>query len=176
MNHRPFEDWLLNDMPISPEQKRELDTHLRTCTYCVALIETGKALSSVKMVSPAVGFTSRFQTRLAARKVADRHRRFWGTILFVAGGLGILMWVAGPYLASFFASPATWIFALVGWGIFLITTLQAMAQAGSVLLDVVPGFLSPFAWMVLLSALAGISLLWSVSIWRFAQRGVPRGR
>ena len=176
MNHRPFEDWLLNDMPISPEQKRELDTHLRTCTYCVALIETGKALSSVKMVSPAVGFTSRFQTRLAARKVADRHRRFWGTILFVAGGLGILMWVAGPYLASFFASPATWIFALVGWGIFLITTLQAMAQAGSVLLDVVPGFLSPFAWMVLLSALAGISLLWSVSIWRFAQRGGPRGR
>jgi hypothetical protein len=176
MNHRPFEDWLLNDMPISPEQKRELDAHLRTCTYCVALIETGKALSSVKMVSPAVGFTSRFQTRLAARKVADLRRRFWGTILFVAGGLGILMWVAGPYLASFFAAPATWIFALVGWGIFLITTLQAMAQAGSVLLDVVPGFLSPFAWMVLLSALAGISLLWSVSIWRFAQRGVPRGR
>ena len=176
MNHRPFEDWLLNDMPISPEQKRELDAHLRTCTYCAALIETGKALSSVKMVSPAAGFTSRFQTRLAARKVADRRRRFWGTILFVAGGLGILMWVAGPYLASFFAAPATWIFALVGWGIFLITTLQAMAQAGSVLLDVVPGFLSPFAWMVLLSALAGISLLWSVSIWRFAQRGVPRGR
>ena len=176
MNHRPFEDWLLNDMPISPEQKRELDSHLRTCTYCAALIETGKALSSVKMVSPAAGFTSRFQTRLAARKVADRRRRFWGTILFVAGGLGILMWVAGPYLASFFAAPATWIFALVGWGIFLITTLQAMAQAVSVLLDVVPGFLSPFAWMVLLSALAGISLLWSVSIWRFAQRGVPRGR
>ena len=176
MNHRPFEDWLLNDMPISPEQKRELDAHLRTCTYCAALIETGKALSSVKMVSPAAGFTSRFQTRLAARKVADRRRRFWGTILFVAGGLGILMWVAGPYLASFFAAPATWIFALVGWGIFLVTTLQAMAQAGSVLLDVVPGFLSPFAWMVLLSALAGISLLWSVSIWRFAQRGVPRGR
>jgi hypothetical protein len=176
MNHRPFEDWLLNDMPITPEQKRELDSHVRTCTYCAALVETGKALGSVKIVPPAAGFTSRFQVRLAARKVADRRRRFWGTILFVAGGLGILMWVAGPYLTSFFASPATWIFALVEWGIYLITTLQAMAQAGSVLLDVVPGFLSPFAWMVLLSALAGISLLWSVSIWRFAERGVPRGR
>ena len=174
MNHRPFEDWLLNDMPISPEQKRELDSHLRTCAYCAALVETGKALSSVKMVSPAAGFTSRFQTRLAARKVAERRRRFWGAILFVAGGIGILMWVAGPYLAAFFAAPATWISALVEWGIFLITTLQAMAQAGSVILDVVPGFLSPFAWMVLLSALAGISLLWSVSIWRFVR--VPRGR
>jgi hypothetical protein len=176
MNHRPFEDWLLNDMPISPEQKRELDSHLRTCTYCAALVETGKALSSVKRVSPTVGFSTRFQTRLAARKVVDRRRKFWGSILFVTGGMAILMWVAGPYLASFIASPATWISALAEWGIFLITTLQAMAQAGSVFLHVVPGFLSPFAWMVLLSALAGVSLLWSVSIWRFAQRGVPRGR
>jgi len=174
MNHQPFETWLLEDKLISPEQKRELHSHLRTCAYCTALVETGKALSSMKMMSPAEGFTSRFQVRLAARKVADRRRRFWGAILFVAGGLAILMWVAGPYLASFFASPATWISALVEWGIYLITTLQAMAQAGSVLLHVVPDFLSPFAWMVLLSAFAGISLLWSVSIWRFVR--VPRGR
>jgi len=174
MNHQPFETWLLEDRLISPEQKRELHSHLRTCAYCAALVETGKALNSVKMMSPAEGFTSRFQVHLAARKVADRRRRFWGAILFVAGGLAILMWVAGPSLASFFASPATWISALVEWGVYLITTLQAMAQAGSVLLHVVPDFLSPFAWMVLLSAFAGISLLWTVSIWRFVR--VPRGR
>lgn len=174
MNHQPFETWLLEDKLISPEQRRELHSHLRTCAYCAALLETGKALSSVKMISPALGFTARFQARLAAHKVADRRRRFWGAVLFVAGGLAILMWVAGPYLASFLASPATWISALVEWGIYLITTLQAMAQAGSVLWHVVPAFVSPFAWMVLLSAFAGISLLWSVSIWRFVR--VPRGR
>jgi len=173
MNHQPFETWLLEDKLISPEQRRELHSHLRTCAYCAALLETGKALSSVKMISPALGFTARFQARLAAQKVADRRRRFWGAVLFVAGGLAIVMWVAGPYLASFLASPATWISALVEWGIYLITTLQAMAQAGSVLWHVVPGFVSPFAWMVLLSAFAGISLLWSVSIWRFVR--VPRG-
>ena len=176
MNHQPFETWLLDDKPITSEQKRELDSHLRTCANCAALVETGRALTSVKMVSPTMGFTTRFQTRLAARKVADQRRRFWGAILFVAGGLSILIWVTGPYLASFFDSPASWLSALVEWGIFLITTLQAMAQAGSVLLHVVPGFLSPFVWMILLSAFAGLSLLWSVSIWRFAQRGVPRGR
>ena len=174
MNHQPFETWLLEDKLISPEERRELHSHLRTCAYCAALVETGKALSSVKRISPALGFSARFQARLAAHKVADRRRRFWGAILFVAGGLAILMWVAGPYLASFLASPATWISALVEWGIYLITTLQAMAQAGSVLWHVVPGFVSPFAWMILLSAFAGISLLWSVSIWRFVR--VPRGR
>jgi len=85
----------------------------------------------------------------------------------------MLMWLVGPYLASFLAAPATWIAALIEWVIFLITTLQAVTQAGSVLLRALPGFLSPFAFMVLVSAFAGIGLLWSVSIWRFVR--VPRG-
>ena len=173
MNHRPFEDWLLNDMPITPEQKRDLDAHLRSCTHCAALSETGVVLKSVKKVSPPAGFTTRFQARLAERKLVERRRRLWGAILFALGGLALLTWLTFPYLATFFAAPATWISALVGWGIFLITTLQALTQAGSVLLNVIPSFLSPFAWMVLISAFAGISLLWSVSIWRFSR--VPQG-
>lgn len=174
MNHQPFDTWLLDEKPITPEQKRELDLHVRTCAYCAALLETGKAFRSVKMMSPAAGFTARFQDRLAAHKLAERRRRFWGAILFVTGGLAILMWIAGPYLASFFASPASWLSALAEWGVFLITTLRAMTQAGSVMLHLVPGFLSPLTWMILLSASAGLILLWSVSIWRFTLRGVPR--
>ena len=173
MNHQPFEEWLLHDKLISPEQKRELDSHLRTCAYCSALAETGIALRSVKMLSPREGFASRFQVRLAERKVADRKRRFWGSILFTFGGLVMLMWLVGPYLASFFVAPATWITAMIEWVVFLITTLQAVTQAGSVLLRMLPGFLSPFGLMVLVSAFAGIGLLWSVSIWRFVR--VPRG-
>jgi len=173
MKHQPFEDWLLNDRLIDPKQRLELDAHLRVCSYCSALAETGKALRSVKMVSPAVGFSERFQTRLAARKVAERRRRLWGAVLFTFGGLAMLMWITSPYLASFLASPAAWIASLIEWGVFLVTTLQAIGQAGSVFLDVIPGFLPPFVWMVILSTLAGIGLLWSVSIWRFVR--VPRG-
>ena len=173
MKHQPFEEWLLNDKMISPEQKRELDSHLRTCSYCSALAETGMALRSVKMVSPREGFASRFQVRLAEWKVADRKRRFWGSILFTFGGLILLTWLLFPYLLTFFASPASWISVLVEWGVYLITTLRALAEAGTVVVDVIPSFLSPFMWMVVLSAIAGIGLLWSVSIWRFVR--VPRG-
>ena len=173
MNHRPFEDWLLNDTPVTPEQKRNLDEHLRSCSYCAALADTGVVLKSVKKDSPPAGFTMRFQAHLAERKLAERRRRFWGAILFTFGGLALLTWLTFPYLTTFLDAPATWISALVEWGLFLITTLQALAQAGSVILNVIPGFLSPFAWMVLISAFAGISLLWSVSIWRFSR--VPQG-
>jgi hypothetical protein len=173
MNHRPFEDWLLNDMPITTEQKRELDAHLRTCTHCSALADTGLILRSVKKVSPPAGFAMRFQARLAERKLAERRRRFWGAILFTVGGMAVLAWLTLPLWARFFSAPAAWISVFVEWGLFLITTLQALAQAGSVLLGVVPGFLPPLVWMILVSAFAGISLLWSVSIWRFSR--VPQG-
>ncbi len=173
MNHQPFEDWLLNDKPIQPKQKLELDAHLRMCNYCAALAETGRALQSVKKVSPAAGFAARFQQRLVLQRAVERRRRLWGAVLFTFGGLVILLWIAAPYLASFFASPATQITSLVGWGVFLVTTLRAMLEAGFVVLDVIPGFLPPFVWMVLISAFAGISLLWSVSIWRFVR--FPRG-
>jgi len=173
MNHQPFEEWLLNEKLISPKEKLDLDAHLRICSYCSALAETGKALHSVKKVSPAAGFSARFQARLALQKAAERRRKRWGAILFTFGGLAMLLWLLGPYLVSFFAAPATWIAAVIQWAIFLITTIQALAQAGSVLLRMLPGFLSPFAFMVLISAFAGIGLLWSVSIWRFVR--VPRG-
>ena len=173
MNHQPFEEWLLNEQLIDPRQKLELDAHLRVCSYCSALAETGKALRMVKMISPATGFSARFQARLAAQKAADLRRKRWGALLFTFGGLVMLMWLAGPYLASFFAAPATWIAALVERGVFILTTLHAVAEAGSVIVRMLPGFLTPFVFMVLVSALAGIGLLWSVSIWRFVR--VPQG-
>jgi hypothetical protein len=173
MNHRPFEDWLLNDMPITPEQKRELDKHVRACPYCTALVETGMALKTVKKVTPQAGFTARFEARLAACKAAQRRRKYLGSLLFTAGGFVLLMWIASPYLLTFFSAPATWISVFVGWAIFLATTFQALGQAGSVLIKVIPDFLSPVAWMILLSAVAGIGLLWTISIWRFVR--APRG-
>jgi len=173
MNHQPFEEWLLNEKLISPRERLDLDAHLRICSYCSALVETGKALRTVKKVSPTAGFSTRFQARLALQKAAERRRKRWGSILFTFGGLVMLVWLLGPYLASFFAAPATWIAAVVEWAIFVITTVQAMAQAGSVLLHMLPGFFTPFAFMVLISAFAGVGLLWSVSIWRFVR--VPRG-
>jgi hypothetical protein len=173
MNHQPFEEWLLNEKLISPKQKLELDAHLRICSYCSALAETGKALRTVKKVSPAAGFSARFQARLALQKAAERRRKRWGAILFIFGGLVMLMWLVGPYLASFVAAPATWIAALIEWVVFLMTTVQALTQTGSVLFGMLPDFLSPFLFMVLLSAFAGIGLLWSVSIWRFVR--VPQG-
>ena len=173
MNHQPFEDLLLNAAMLTPQQKRELDSHLRACSYCTALVKSGRVLQSLTMASPANGFVPRFQVRLEAEKSADRKRRIIGSILLVTVGSLLLSWLASPFLAGLFVSPAGWIDALVEWGGFVLTTLLASIEAGVVILNVLGGFLSPFAWMVAASGVAGISLVWSVSIWRFVR--VPQG-
>ncbi len=175
MNHQPFERWLLDSTLLTPEQKNELDAHTRSCAYCAALVKTEKVLRAARMVPPAVGFADRFAIRFAARKEADRKRRIIGSFLFTLGGLVLMIVMASPYLLTFLASPTSWIAMFVEWGVFLVTTFDAMAQAGSVILKVLSGLLPPFAWMVLASFFAGVGLLWSVSIWRFTQRGVPQG-
>jgi hypothetical protein len=176
MNHQPFEEWLLNDKNLTKAEKRELDLHLRTCTYCGSLAETGLALRSVPVASPAAGFTMRFQQRLAAQKIAERRRRLWGLIVLLTGGIGLLVWFIAPYVFAFLSAPVEWITAAIGYFLFFVTSLKALMEMISVFLEVMQNFLPPYAWMVLASALGGVGLLWIVSIWRFSSRapqGVP---
>ena len=173
MNHRPFEDWLLDDQPLEPTQKRELDAHLRACDVCSAIAESNLALRSARLISPSPGFTARFQERLVIARRAQRRRALLGTLFFSLGGLLLLAFMAGPILVSLIGAPAEWISEMVRALLFIYTTTVAFAEAGSVLLRVLPGFVPPFVWLVLFSTLSGFGLLWSVSIWRLLRR--PQG-
>jgi hypothetical protein len=174
MNHRPFEDWLLNEQPLTPEKKRELQVHLQDCVHCIALAEVNLELRSVKMAAPAAGFTLRFQKRLEAQRVLERRNRLVGAAILAAGGLGMAAWYAAPYLIQFIGSPAEWIAAFVSFLLTLLSMAEAVGDLGSILFRVLPGFIPPFAWLVLISTFSGLGLLWAVSIWRFTRfsRGV----
>jgi len=173
MNHQPFEEWLLNDKHLNPNEKRELDSHLRTCSDCTALSATGLALRSARAVRPSAGFTMRFQQRLVAQKIAERRRRLWGSFLLVLCGAVLFSWLAMPYLQAFVSSPIEWITSSVGYFLYLATSLRAVGEALWVFASVLPNIIPPYIWMMIVSALAGFGLLGSVSIWRFTR--LPQG-
>jgi hypothetical protein len=173
MNHRPFEDWLLDDQPLNPTQKRELDTHLRTCKVCSAIAESNLALRSARVIAPMPGFSARWQERLVLARRAQRRRTLLGSLFFSLGGLLLLGFLAGPILVSMTGSPAEWISASIHAVLFIYTMTLAVAEAGSVIFRVLPGFVPPFVWLILFSSLSGFALLWSVSIWRLLRR--PQG-
>jgi len=173
MNHRPFENWLLDNQPLTPEEKRELQIHLQECVHCTALAEVNLELRTVKMAAPEEGFTVRFQQRLKIQRLREQRNRLVGVLILAFGGLGLTAWFVAPYVLGFLGSPAEWIAAIVGFLLSLVSMAEAVGDIGSILLRVLPGFIPPFAWLVFLSALSGFGLLWAVSIWRFSR--VPRG-
>ena len=173
MDHRPFEDWLLDTQPLTTDQNRQLNTHLRTCSSCTALAEVNLALKSASMAAPAAGFTDRFQVRLAARKQALRRRNFWGFALLTLSVLGIFVWVSWPVLRDLFQSPvnllSSWMASLVSFW----ASLQAIFRAGLVLFKVAPGFIPVYIWAIILFAAGGWSMVWVVSLMKFTK--VPQG-
>jgi hypothetical protein len=168
MNHRPFEDWLLAEEPLTSEQKNDLQAHLRTCPSCMALAEVNVALRVTKPVPPTSGFSTRFQSRLAARRSAQRRRNFWGIFILVASAVGLLLWLTLPYLLWAFRSPMevfiTWITTLS----FIFTSLLAYGKAGSVILRVASGFVPAYIWVAVFALTGLFGLLWVASIRKFA--------
>ena len=173
MNHRPFEDWLLEDQHLTSEKERELQAHLRICTACAAIAESNLALHSTRMVAPAEGFVSRFETRLVEHRKATRIRQIIGTLIFVLAGLALLYWFASPVIQEVMRSPAAWITNVVGDFLFILTSVQALSEVGHVFLRVLPDFVSPFEWFVIFFLVSGLGLLEVLSIWRFTR--TPQG-
>jgi hypothetical protein len=74
---------------------------------------------------------------------------------------------------AFANAPVEWATVAIGYFLFVVTSLQALTEVMAVLLRMAPDFISPYVWMVLASAMAGLGLLWTISIWRFSR--TPQG-
>lgn len=166
MSHRPFEDWLLADEPLTVEQKQELRNHLRTCIECTAIAEVNLALRKAHTAAPVPGFAHRWQARLAAERKRQRRRKVIGLAILSLGGAGLLAWFSTPIALAVAASPAKWIVNWLGYLLFLTTFVNAAGEAVGLLMHILFGFIPPYFLAALLSALAGFSLLGAASLWQ----------
>jgi hypothetical protein len=173
MNHRPFEDWLLEDQPLTGEQERELQAHLRVCTSCAAIAESNLALHSTRMVSPAKGFVSRFEILLAEQRKSARVRQIIGALIFVLAGLALLYWYTSPIIQDVMRSPADWITNVVSHLLFMSTSIQIISQLSRLSLHLLLDFVPPLGWLAILFLVSGLGLLEALSIWRFTR--TPQG-
>ncbi len=171
MNHQPFETWLLDEKPLIPAEKRELDAHLKICKACCALAESRLVLLAARTVSPAPGFVFRFQQRLLAHKIAEQRRRLFGILLLILSGIGIVGIFLIPIFTSVSVSPTGWLFDIASLIAFLLSAAQTFRFFLSTALQFIP---SQF-WMAILLSAVSVSALWFASIWHIVRRshGVP---
>ena len=138
MNHRPFEDWLLEDRPLNGQEQRELQLHLHSCRSCTAIAESNLALHSTRWTSPPVGFADRFNQRLARWRSRQRWYQLLGTLVLVIGGLTILYAVVGSVVRQALQSPADWITAASRISCLRRRILQVLNEVGRILLRDLP--------------------------------------
>jgi len=173
MDHRPFEDWLLEDKPLIKEERLALQEHLRTCNSCTALSEVNLALRGVRMAAPAQGFADRLQNRLAAERKARRVRQGVGFTFLALGAIAMLVWVFWPILAVATHSPSGIISDLFMYLSRLFLNLRAFGEALSVVGDVMKNFIPSYIWVIVISALGGMGLLWFATLKKFTR--IPQG-
>lgn len=166
MDHRPFEDWLLNEENLNSRQKRDLVAHLQTCQTCSAIAAVNHAFHSVRQSEPAAGFVNRFQVRLAAQRRAARQRNVVGFCLLILSVIGLFLGITWPVVKAFVESPVDllggWLSSLTN----LWVSLQVLFRAGSVLFKVAPSFIPGYIWAILLFTLTGSSVAWAFSLRR----------
>lgn len=166
MDHRPYEDWLLDDERLTSEQDRDLRIHLRNCPECAALSRANIALRSAPVTSPPEGFVSRFQVRLAAERKVQRRRSLIGLFLMMFVGVGGLFWLLSPYL-SYLTLPPTQLASLwISNLIYLALTARVLGALGITLLNVLASFVPSYVWALSLVLLGGTGFLWTFSVRR----------
>jgi len=174
MNHQPFEEWLLSEDPLAPEQARALQEHLRECESCLSLSRAWDAvedeLAGAPQAAPAAGFSQRWQANLAKRQAQDRQRRFWqagGAGLAVLAGIVIL---ASPLYQRF--SPAEFLMSIL----FNLSLLFVRVNQAGVFLSTtfsgVSAIIPITIWVLIATSLSLLGMTWIVTMWKII---IPKG-
>ena len=169
MDHQPYETWLLDDELLTPEQERDLRSHLRACPDCSVLARTNMVLRSASMTTPPEGFVLHFQSRLEGQHAIQRRRTVFGITLLTLAGTGLVVWTLFPYLNYFLVSPTVFVSELVNNLIAISLMMRAVNAIGDILLNVLVSFIPPYVLAGSAVFFVSIAALWVVSLRKFGK-------
>jgi len=170
MKHRLYEGWILARDELTPDQKRDLEAHLKECESCRQLaeadLEVGRAFTSVQMSEPMPGFVNRWKIRLSERRMRD-HRRQTSLILGLLSFGAIALFL--PLLIEailVLISPEDLLFdlayALIDWLAILSLIGELVLTFFSTLYSTVPVIF----WLMAMVFIAGVVVLGGYSLQR----------
>lgn len=173
MNHQPFETWILDEEPLTLEQKQALHEHLNGCPSCQSLsaawIGVGRLFKTTPAVKPGAGFRDRWQVRLEREEQLARRkidRQSW--MLLAIYGAGALFFLLLFAIQAFlmFDSPSELLLA----GIYRLTAaysnLNVIGEILTTLISVFSTAIPPVYWVTFVAILGLLSLIWIFSLQR----------
>ena len=172
MNHQPFENWLLSEDPITPEDKQALDSHVSTCRECRELQDAWRGVidlfQEVPDAEPAAGFTNRWLERLETEKQIDKVMRDrWQSVIMlillanVVTGLVVLL---GTQFLTIIDTPSSLLLSGIYRMMSTITLVNTIQNVSLTLIRTIIDVVPPGIWALLGLGLIGSIVTWIVSI------------
>ncbi len=178
MNHQPYESWILDNPPISTEEKRELEQHIKVCPECSRLQKgwglVEQSLQSRQIQPAPQNFTHKWSASLERRKREQEKKQARTLVIALcSGAFAILIALAIFFLpdfslisliASFISTMATFFGGIEDFWSILINLAQAVSPA-----TLIVTILIVSSWVILACFTLGLSI-WKIAFKRGAHK------
>lgn len=175
MNHQPFESWILDPSSLPVQDQHLLENHLASCASCRQLKDGWQGamveIRSAGTVSPAPGFTRRYQASLAARR--ERDQRQQALRFFTILAISAVAVLAGLFTyLLIFTTPSDWVSTVLRSASELVGGLFAARNLIGVFNAFSPAGVTVALALLLASSFAAMLALWGFVLWRTSRQGV----
>ena len=179
MNHRPFEEWLRAERQSDGERRQSLAAHVESCEICQSLIANLKNVEVLFQasgeVAPRAGFVGRWRARLSQQKIEDERRQAMAMLGVNSAIAAVLFVLLAAQTLPILASPVDFLAGAIQGIAETVLFLNVSARLLESLTRILPGLLPPSWWLVMVSALAGMLVLWLATLRQYAyKQGVQK--
>mgnify|MGYP000879556234 CR=1 FL=1 len=174
MNHQPFENWILDEYDLTPDDRRKLSEHLEVCPKCMKLEKGWRSarheVKSMPAINAPADFGKRWQMTLAEKrqKQAQQQTKIL-LICLISSALAIII-----TLGVFLLPHTSWITVAVSIVTSLVQFFSTISQLWILMTSIVKS--APTSFLVSLGLLLSftislITVFWGISFYRITTKG-----
>ena len=175
MSHQPFEQWILDDIQITPQEQETLDQHLKECPECHQLHKSWhkvqSQIRSTQVKAAPAGFVKRWKNDFALRKREQERRQARTLLISLTSGIGAVAIAMAIILLPDFSL----ISLTVGFLTTIIKLFSGIESLWSILRSLVtsaPTFTLVIGGLLTTGWISLAAFAWGISIWRITTKGV----
>ncbi|MHC1740041.1 MAG: anti-sigma factor [Anaerolineaceae bacterium] len=175
MNHQPFENMLLDEISLSQNEKEKLDQHLAVCPQCARLDNSlrtlGHEFKTAPVIEPPIGFSSRWQASLPARRQHKEREQTRIILLSMAATVAAACITLAAFLLPNI-SPITILAQLFADLVRLVSAITEFWSLVGSLFKAIPTGVS-IGIVLTVSSWIGITLLaWGITLYKITWKGI----
>ncbi|MCX6055785.1 MAG: hypothetical protein NTZ74_12910 [Chloroflexi bacterium] len=175
MNHQPYDNWILEDAQVCPDDREALNNHLEECPECYQLqhfwINVRSQLETAPIKPAPAEFIPKWKIQFALHQKAQERRQARTLLICLGSSAGaILIALAAILLPDLSLISLTVRFLTTV--VKLFNTLDSLIAIFRSLVELAPATTLVISGLLIAGWVSLAAFAWGISIWRVTQKGV----